>query len=197
MADEITTTLGIMVDIESLDLGPKSVVTQIGLYPFSMEEEEIDSEMVLHTFLPIQPQFDLGRTVSADTLVWWMNQKDEARAGFERNLSDAFEELPVLMRQFVRRFEKITNGLAPESYEVIARGPQFDLVNIETLLAQCGERTPWRYDRVTDLRTLMRYAGLHARDVPPPEGFVAHDAGWDCRYQIKQYLAAKRGMRAR
>lgn len=189
--------IGLMLDVETLGLGSRAIVTQIGLYGFSMETEELLPDP-LHIYLPIQPQLDLvpPRTITAETLVFWMDQSAEARAGFERNLSDEFEELPILMRQFVRRFNSFTKNGELE-YELIAKGPQFDAVLVETLLADCGMRAPWRYDRVTDLRTLMRSAGVHNRDITPPIGFIAHRADWDCKFQIKAYFEAKRKLRAR
>lgn len=190
-------TLGIMADIETLDLGARPIVTQIALYPFDMETEELIHD-ALYLFLPIQPQMDLipARTLSADTLLWWMQQGDEARDAFERNLSDDFEELPILMRQIVRRFNKWTNDGRVE-YELIAKGPQFDIVAIETLLRDCGLKAPWKYDRIVDLRTLQRYAGVSSRDMTPPQGFIAHRADWDCKFQIEVYFESKRKLRSR
>jgi hypothetical protein len=193
-----TPVLGLMVDIESLDVSARSIVTQIALYPFHLEEEELLPDS-LHIFLPLQAQMDLipTRTMSADTFVWWMGQSDDARARFERNTSDDFNELPILMRQFVSRFEKLTHMYG--DYELIARGPQFDVVNIETLLRDCGLKAPWKYDKVVDLRTMCRLAGVSTKngDVPEPHGYVPHDALWDCKYQIAQYFEAKRRLRSR
>ena len=195
MTDIVTPTRGLMLDIETLDLGARPVVTQIALYPFDMETEEIIPD-ALHIYLPMQPQLDLipSRTMSADTLLWWMRQGDPAREVFERNTSDDFDELPVLMKQLVRRFEKLTHGV---EYELIAQGPQFDVVAVETLLKDCGLKAPWAYNRIIDLRTLTRYAGFSSKDVEPIQGFIAHRADWDCKQQIKVYFEAKRRLRSR
>jgi len=190
-------TVGIMFDIETLGLDARAVVTQIAMYAFDMEQESIMPD-AMHLYLPMQPQFDLvpPRTITADTLVWWMDQPDEARAAFQRSLGDDFEELPILMASLVRRFNKLTNDGIWE-YEVMAKGPQFDLTLIETLLTDCGMKAPWKYDRVIDLRTLQRYAGITSKDLTPPEGFIPHRADWDAKFQIQAYFETKRALRAR
>lgn len=185
----------LMLDIESLDLGPRSVVTQIALYGMDPDEDQI-FESNVWSYLPIQPQLDLmqPRTISADTLWWWMQQSDEARAKFEFNVLEDFESLGVLMRHLTREFNRMTHG---KDYELWARGPQFDVVNVESLYRDVGMRAPWRYDRVRDLRTLMAEAGLHAADVPKPAGFIPHQAGQDARYQLAQYREARKHLRSR
>lgn len=188
-------TVGIHIDIETLDLGARPVITQIAMYPYDLETEELIPD-ALYQHLPMQPQFDLipARTVSADTFLWWMKQSDDARAAFELNVSDDFEDLPILMKQLIRRFNKLTEG---KTYEVICRGPQFDLVAIETLLRDCGLKAPWKYDSVIDLRTMMRQAGLSSGEVDQPHGMIPHRADWDCKFQAACYFEAKRRLRSR
>lgn len=190
------TRIILMVDIESLDVGPRSVVTQVALYGLDEDEDEVIDDFV-YSFLPIQPQLDLiqPRTISASTLWWWMQQSDEARAMFERNVLEDFETLPVMMRHLTREFQRMTSKYA--SYELWARGPQFDVVNLDSLYADCGMRAPWKYDSVRDLRTLMKMAGLSSEEVDKPHGFIAHQAGWDAKFQLRCYREAKKRLRAR
>mgnify|MGYP001074608171 CR=1 FL=1 len=186
----------LMVDIESLDLGPRSVVTQIAMYGASADTEEVLEDNIVWSYLPIQPQLDLihPRTISASTLWWWMQQEDDARMKFEKNIVDDFEALPVLMRHLTREFKRITDG---RDYEVWAKGPQFDVTNIESLYHDCGMKAPWDYNKVRDLRTLMAEAGLHTADIPRPNHFIAHEAGWDCRYQLLCYFESRKNLRRR
>ncbi len=79
--------------------------------------------------------------------------------------------------------------------EVWARGPQFDIVNLETLFVDCGLRAPWAYDRVMDLRTTMRLAGIKSEDVDS-SGIVPHIAIDDCRFQLRGYIEAVKHLRA-
>ena len=125
------------------------------------------------------------------TLWFWMQQSDEARLRFEKNLGDDPFDLQYLAKSFVDTFRKMTAGF--ESYVICAKGPQFDLVAIESLLNDLGLEAPWEYDQVVDLRTLLQHAKINPKEVPTPDGFVNHVAYWDARYQIDQYLACKLG----
>jgi hypothetical protein len=187
--------LALMIDIESLDIGPRSVVTQIALFALDLEEDET-LDMHVHSYLPIQPQLDLmpARSISASTLWWWMQQADEARGAFEFSTSEDFNDLPVLMNHFIVQFERMTRG---KTYQLWARGPQFDVVNVESLLRDCGLKAPWRYDSVADLRTVMREAGISSSEVEQPHGFIAHNAAWDCKFQLLCLREAQRKIRGR
>lgn len=185
----------IMYDIESLDTGPRSVVSQIGFQAFPADDpDKVLSKAVV--YLPLQPQIELKRTVSAATIAWWMKQDDAARSRFEMSTGDEFEELPALLRFIARKFSEVT-AEGTKSYELWAKGPQFDITNIETLMQETGVRVPWRYDRVRDLRTLMALAGIRTEDVPRPESMTAHMADEDARYQILCYSEALSRLSAR
>jgi hypothetical protein len=193
-------TIGLHLDIETLDTGPRSVVTQIALYGVDLESQEMLPHPVW-SYLPVQPQLDLvkPRTISADTIWWWFQQSDEARAEFEKSLGDDFGSLLVLMKHLTMSFNQMTNkGTA--NYIIIARGPQFDCVNVESLYRDCGLKAPWDYATLVDLRTLLREAGItkeEERAFPKPPGYIPHQAGWDCRHQSNLYFEARRRLRSR
>ena len=189
MTMSIVPDVGFMFDIESLDLGTQAVVTQIAFVAFDLADPETVLKEVTE-YLPIQPQLALGRTISAKTIIWWMQQDDKARNRFKQNDGDDMDELLALMRSVARKASQViaeSNG-----YEIWARGPQFDIANIESLLSACGEKAPWKYGAVRDLRTLMSQAGLHVSDVPRRPTLIEHVALDDCKYQIECYVEAIR-----
>ena len=192
MTNKIT-KVGLMLDIETLDTGPRAVVTQIALHGWDLEDTDIRLAPAVWSFLPIQPQLQFlnPRTISAKTIGWWIEQGEHARAMISESMSEDFEELPSLMRHFIRGFNRMTNNGEIE-YELWARGPQFDVVIVESLLKDCGLPIPWRYDRVRDLRTLMAMEGISSKDVPQPTGFIPHQATWDCEFQIACYVETMR-----
>ncbi len=181
--------LGFMVDIETLGTSTESVVVQLAIQPWIMDDESVKIAPMFYD-IPIGPQLDMipARSVSADTLGWWMKQSDAARESINFIGGD-FEELKASMLHMIRQFSVIANG---QPYEVWARGPQFDIAIIESLLRQCGLSAPWEYNTVRDLRTLMALANLSSNDVPKPAGFVAHHALWDAKFQIDCYHEALR-----
>lgn len=184
----------IAIDIESLALGPRPVITQIAMLGYDLQEDELLSPTHVH-YYPIEPQQRIipARVISASTLAWWMKQSDEARDRFELSTATDFEDLVALARNLVTVFNRLTdNGKA--NYEVMAKGPQFDIVAIETLLTELGLEIPWNYQRVRDLRTMLALAGLNERNIPDPAGMIPHVAYWDARKLIDSYLAAKKAL---
>lgn len=61
----------VMVDIETLDTAPSSVVLSIGAVKFDFASDNVDTFQIN---LDIQDQINMGRTISADTLIWWTKQ---------------------------------------------------------------------------------------------------------------------------
>lgn len=181
--------VGIMWDIESLDLTPKAVATQIAFVAFDLDDPETHVREV-EEYLPIQPQLILNRTISASTLIWWMGQDDAARSRFKNSEGDDFDELTALVQSVNRKYLQVVEGA--DEVEVWARGPQFDLVVLESLFGDLGQPVPWKYNQVMDLRTTMKLAGLSSADVPMPAGLVAHHALSDCKYQILCLVEAVR-----
>jgi hypothetical protein len=182
----------LMVDIESLDLGPRCVITQIAMLGYDLEQDKHLSIRYAES-LPVQPQIDMAspRTVSMSTLWFWMQQPDEARRRFEDSLGDDPFDLQYLGKSFIDTFRRMVAGY--ESYVICAKGPQFDLVAIESLLTDLDLSAPWDYDAVDDLRTMLRHSKIDPYEVPKPEGFIKHVAYWDARFQINQYLACRAG----
>lgn len=191
--DPTPSDLIVMIDIESLSLGPRPVITQIAMLGYDLQEDELMESRHVQ-FYPMEPQQQIipPRTISASTIAWWMIQSDEAREKFKYSTEIEFEDLAARLRNLIHVFNQLTDH-GKANYEVVAKGPQFDIVAIETLLVECGLTVPWAYDRVVDLRTMLRRAGINPRNVAKPAGCIPHVAFWDARWQISQYLAASRG----
>lgn len=190
-------TTGLMLDLETLGLGPRSVVSQVGIIVFPLDDPSTVSR-VIDQYLPVQPQIEgLKRDVSFDTILWWMNQDEKARSRFIDNGGNDLEELLALVRSIHRKLtEEVARAGGVDNVEVWAKGPQLDVVNLETLFVDAGLVTPWKYSTVCDLRTLMRLADVHIGDVDAT-GITPHIAVEDCRFQLRCYAEAIRQLHAR
>jgi len=189
---ETEADLLLMLDIESLALGPRPVITQIALLGYEVESDEYIADFY-NQYLPIEPQQQIipARVIQATTLSWWMKQSDEARANFDLNSGTDFEDLVAALRGLIHSFNRLTlNGT--RNYELSAKGPKFDVVAVETLLTELGLEVPWDYSRVTDVRQDCRRARINPKDVPKPKGTIPHVAYWDARWQIEQWLEARK-----
>lgn len=135
----------IMIDLETLDTKPTTVILSIGAVafdPFTGDErgrfyEEIDA----------QGQIDQGRTVSADTLKWWMGQDNGViKLEGERDLGHALH----LLYEFF--------GLA-ECYETWGNGSTFDVSIMEDAYRSFNMEAPWKFWAVRDMRTIVALVG--------------------------------------
>lgn len=190
-ADPAPPTLLIMVDIESLALGPIPVITQVAMLGYDLEEDEYLDISHSH-YYPMDPQLNLPRPrkIQGQTIAWWMKQSSDARERFELSTAEDPEDLVALCRNLVTVFNQMTR-LHPE-YEICAKHPTFDIVAIETLLNDVGLKVPWDHRRVTDVATDSRRALTNPKNVEKPSGFIEHVAYWDARWQVNQYLAARK-----
>jgi hypothetical protein len=70
-----------MIDLETLDTGENAVVLSIGVQLFNTHGDPMKWGLGLDWYkvMPWAEQFDLGRTASASTLKWWLQQGDDAR----------------------------------------------------------------------------------------------------------------------
>lgn len=189
------TRIGLMLDLETLDLGPRAVLSQVALIAFPLDDPESELRRIDQD-LPIQPQITLGRVMSFDTVLWWMKQEDKARLRFIENTGNDMEELLAFVRSIHRKIcEVIQQAGGNQNIELWAKGPQFDVVNLETLFGDCGLDVPWKYDSVMDLRTTMKLAGIRTADVDST-GITPHVAISDCKFQIRCYAEAMKHLRA-
>lgn len=185
--------VGIMIDLESLDTGPRSVVTQIGVIAFQLDDPDTEIRRIAE-YLPAQPQLELfKRTISYETILWWMEQDDTARGKLKESAGNDSEVLLSLVRSVHRKLSDLIRSVGDANVEIWARGPQFDIVNLESLFVDCGLAAPWRYDTVMDLRTLGRLAQVHSKDIDRA-GLIPHIASEDCRFQIRFYSEALRNL---
>ncbi len=167
-----------MIDIETLGTGPRSIVLSIGAVNFS-DQGPLDQGIFLP--LDIDQQIAMGCDGTQSTLLWWMEQSEEARRKSfckdRLHLPDAYGHL----KRYVADVQQFW-----------AKGPQFDMVTLENVFK--GAPPLWKYNTVRDMRTLQSECGLDGWAPPRWEG-VAHDPCSDCMFQIHVVLEARRRMR--
>jgi hypothetical protein len=157
-----------MIDIETLDTRPTAAILSVAAVKFDLEEPgRILDE--LHVHVDIDSNLALNRTVSAATLLWWLDQGDEAR----RKLLEA-PTVP-LVEALVR-----LEGIVTPDDRVWGNGASFDQVILTDAYRSCGRTAPWKFYKEMCYRTLKTLYGY----VPKParEG-VPHDALSDAKLQ--------------
>lgn len=68
----------VMIDLETLGTTVDTVILSIGAIRFDPETFAV-AKRRFYMLLTIEPQLQLGRTISADTLRWWLRVGDKGR----------------------------------------------------------------------------------------------------------------------
>ena len=158
----------IMLDLETLDVIPSSVILSLGAVEFF--EDGFGREF--HERIDIDSCLQHGMTVSGKTIQWWMAQDGTARKIFKT----AGRPLDRVLREFKAVFDW-------EDMEVWANGTNFDIPILENAFRATSIIVPWKYNAVRDYRTFKNEFPTEiyeANKIPPA---VAHDALSDARAQ--------------
>lgn len=174
----------VMGDIETLDTKPSAVVLTIGAAAMDADGRIMET---YHAHLNIQEQLDKGRTVSASTIGWWLEQTEEARKGVRSSFD---KEIPLVetlvgFNQFIARCEK--HG-ATAFY---SNGPEFDAIILQSLYNTAGVAWPVKYCNVRSFREMKtRFPDQGPAFVGEKHNALAdaiHQANW--LWNIELYLA--------
>jgi hypothetical protein len=176
----------VMIDIETMSLSKhNALLLSIGMIEF--DPTPLIGPVIGQRSLIIPSitlQLALGREVSPSTQKWWRDQTPEAR--------DHWENFPDNDRRSLTGVCKDIRSFVNGRQNVWANGIQFDLVNLEVLAAQVGEREDlWHYRAPADMRSFCRHTPQtrimeigNAIDMEK-EG-VPHHPVYDCIVQAHQ-----------
>lgn len=164
-----------MIDLETLDTRASAVIVSVGAVVFNKEGILREGYYVLD----MDEQIKRGRTISPDTVRWWMQQSDEARAVFR-------VQQPMLLSPFALAF---TNLFQMGKMHLWGNGSDFDLA----IMIDFWQRHSlpkidgWRYSNHMCFRTLNKM--YNAKDLGMRTG-THHNAVDDARYQANCVIAA-------
>ena len=159
----------LMIDLETLDTQPKSVILSIGAVIFTRTKLINEYYGVTEVF----PQIMKDRTISKDTVEFWKKQSVEAQDLGQGGLIT--DELSYFL-DFVK-----TSGGNLNDLKVWGKGPHFDVSIIESLLRDFNMEPPWKFWNVRDVRTFIDYNKTKKLQM---QG-TAHNALADAIYQAK------------
>jgi hypothetical protein len=170
-----------MVDLETLDTRPTSVILSIGAVLFDARGGQ-PSKRPYYRVLKLQSQLNRGRTVSESTLLWWADQSEAARAEVFR---------PAGRSHPVEALQDLAAYLKP-ARRVWAQGP--DYVILTDMARQLGIKMPWAYNSVRDVRTIREEAGMLESWAPADNDFdlTPHHPVSDCLWQVAVVTEARR-----
>lgn len=169
-----------MIDIEALGTAPGCAILSIGAAMFGPDGigETFYSPVLLSSCTKV------GLLIDADTVAWWMQKSDAARA--EAFRADA-APLPGVLNSFSAWF------LQHRAKYPWCHGATFDVPVLAAAYKACGMLPPWDFHDVRDTRTLYDLAGVK----PDRSQGTHHNALDDAISQAKAAAKALRVLQAR
>lgn len=162
----------IMLDLETLGNGPNSVILSIGgvkFGPNGLGEE-------FYRVVDAQSCIDSGLQMDVSTILWWMEQGDEARAEFKRkgaNLGAALLDF----RQFC--------GGGSDDLRVWGDGAAFDNAILANAYKKTNIERPWKFWNDRCYRTAKNLFP----DVPFVRVGTGHNALDDAKSQAQHLIS--------
>lgn len=169
----------LMIDIETLGTEDNTIVLSVGLALFNWERPDDPVKPVTEFGIDVREQEKLGRTISVDTLMWWMQQSDKAREVFDERQ----RRLPCM-----EAVVQIVNAISIAD-SVWANGPDFDCRILGHLTKQILPHSRWPFWKHRCVRTMK---SLFPEAANLQYKRVAHNALDDAVYQAEQMRAIAR-----
>jgi exodeoxyribonuclease VIII len=184
----------IMVDIETMGTNSDSVITSIGACQFQFAyRKDVEKQMMGIGEQPFEMHLDIadslkqGGNITKSTLLWWMNQPDDARQAL---IDGQHESVSVL--EGLTLFSDWIKSYGPNKQNVYlwGNGASFDPVLLEYWFKRLELDIPWDFRNVRCFRTLCALFPLETDKIPERgDKDVKHRALDDAMYQLRLILA--------
>lgn len=196
--------MDVMIDLETMGNGPTAAIASIGAVAFDPTQPTLTipndmGEFAYYSPVDLQSCQQLGLTLDASTVYFWLQQSEAARNAIilpevQRSGSNAIEakSLPNVLTGFNTWLKSVK----PE--RVWAWPPTFDLVILRSAYRACDIKPAWHYTEERCLRTLLdtvtgspKYPDDFTATIP--DSNVAHNALWDAWRQatLVQYCTRR------
>lgn len=174
-----------MMDIETLSTSSNAIVTTISAVEFDLITGEMGKEF--EVALDTKEQLDRGGVLDASTVVWWLNQEEEA-------ILSMLKVPKKSLNSALLSFNDWLNGLEcpNKDLKLWGNGVGFDNVIVRNLYRNSGIEFVLPYWCDNDVRTLVTLGNIDTRNFKF-EG-IKHYGIDDCKHQIKYCHAAYKGM---
>lgn len=133
----------VMVDLETMGNSSNCAIISIGAVQFDPRGSELGAEF--YEIVSLESCQKAGLVIDPSTVMWWMQQSEEARAQFNRA---GKVDLPVALDMFSVWFKG--NGCV----YLWGNGSDFDNVIMVNAYKACGIECPWKFWNHRCYRTL-------------------------------------------
>lgn len=138
----------VMTDTETWGKRPGCAIRSIGAVVFGPHNGLLGATFYVN--ITDQSCLDVGLHHDPETVKWWEDQGEEAKAAFK----DDQVPLPEALKMFTNFFRTVGGRVH------WAHGPDFDLVIMAEAYRVCGMEPPWKFWDGHSTRTLYMVAGV-------------------------------------
>lgn len=168
----------VMLDLETLGTAPGSVILSIGAVKFG--NGGITSRF--HTHIKPASCEQVGLVTDISTMMWWLEQSDEARRALISGQKEA-----VSLQGALAAFNGWLAGLEVDVSlrRIWGNGASFDCALLAAAHRHADMRLPWRYSGERCYRTVK---ALNPQVVEDARDGTHHDALADAEHQAKHLM---------
>lgn len=127
----------VMIDLETMGNGPSAAIIAIGAVSFDIKEQKLGAEF--YCKISLESSVKAGGVMDASTVLWWLQQSEEARAEFKEKgaqIHDALHDFQLWMDSL---------HIDIKERKVWGNGATFDNVILRSAYNNCSMKTPWEY----------------------------------------------------
>ena len=162
-----TNGVGIQIDLETWGKKPGCAIRSIGASVWdNMTGRQVADAPTFYANVCKKSCFDKGLTFDADTVRWWEQQGDAAKAALEDNQMDITRALSELRAWYHAIIH--THG---KQVSVWGNGKEFDVSILEACYAAIHQRAPWPFWASADVRTVVLLGQMLGIDVKGSKAF--------------------------
>lgn len=169
----------IMVDLETMSTKHNAAIVSIGAVEMDFKNKTLGKEP-FYINIDLKSSQDAGLHIDADTVNWWMMQKDDARKALTGNR----ESLIDALTDFYRWLQKI-GGVC----RIWGNGANFDNVILRNAYEAVGVTCPWPFWNDMCYRTIKN---MHPDVWQPTRSGTYHNALDDATFQAEHLLGILR-----
>ena len=163
----------LMLDIETMGNESFSSILSIGALEFDINTGKTGNEFYVN--VDLQSCVDLGLIINASTVMWWLQQNEQAR-------KDLIERKALPIREALIEFSKFCN----KDYEIWGNSARFDCGILQNAYNKAGIPIPWDFRKERCVRTLVSFNPEIKKNF---KAVTEHNAISDCYYQV-EYCSA-------
>lgn len=167
----------IMLDLETMGNGNRAAIVAIGACEFDPHNTPLvygQEPSIARTFyekINLQSSIDAGMQIDASTVLWWMQQSDEARKSTFGGVVISLHDACVALAGFVNQVSAHTMKDAA----MWGNGATFDNVIIRSAFKAVGIDPPWSFRNDKCYRTVINLLPEN-RQPPFERSGTAHNA---------------------